>query len=57
MAGRKYSNTVTARSGPTPDAKGLAREKAVSNDLDGEMAAFKKRAAARKAAGQKKGKK
>ena len=46
----RYSSTVIARSGATPDAKGLAREKAMSNKLDGEMDAFKKRAAKRKKA-------
>ena len=44
----RYSSTVIARSGATPNAKGLAREKAMSNELDGEMDAFKKRAAKRK---------
>jgi len=48
VAPARYSSTVIARSGPTPDAKGLAREKAISNELDGEMDAFKKRAAKRK---------
>ena len=47
---KRYSSTVIARSGATPDAKGLAREKAMSNKLDGEMDAFKKRAAKRKKA-------
>tara|TARA_R110000787_G_scaffold87662_4_gene186648 strand:+ start:31 stop:846 length:816 start_codon:yes stop_codon:yes gene_type:complete len=48
----RYSSTVIARSGETPDAKGLAREKAMSNKLDGEMDAFRKRAAKRKSGGR-----
>ena len=48
IAPARYSSTVIARSGATPNAKGLAREKAMSNKLDGEMDAFKKRAAKRK---------
>ena len=43
------TSSTTARSGPTPNAEGLAREKKISNELDADMAAFKKRAAARKA--------
>ena len=43
-----FENNVYARSGPTPDAAGLAREKAISAELDKEMAGFKKRAAERK---------
>jgi len=45
---RSYSSTIIARSGKTPDAKGLAREEAMSKKLDAETAAFKKRAAKRK---------
>ena len=64
MAGRKYSNannkegnlsrprviesSIRARSGPTPNAAGLAREKVVSSELDAEFSAFRKRTAARK---------
>ena len=43
------TSSTTARSGPTPNAEGLKREAEVSNELDADMAAFKKRAAARKA--------
>ena len=49
-----FENNVDARSGPTPDAAGLAREKAKSAELDAEIAAFKKRAAERKRLAQEK---